>query len=239
MDWVFTNIEEILHYTGLHLYQSVLPLVFGLLIAIPLGQLARQSKSLGAFILSGSSVMYTVPSLALFVVLPVILGTGIIDLINVIVALTLYAVALLTRSMVDALNSVDDGVRQSATAMGYKPFRRFFSVDLPLAVPVLFAGLRVVSVSNISLVSVGAVIGIPNLGYYFINGMQRRFITEIMAGIVITLILAVLMDLLLVLIEKTLTPWARAAKGAPPASDAEYAQATIVGQGTVAGRAEP
>lgn len=239
MDWVFTNIEEILHYTGLHLYQSVLPLVFGLLIAIPLGQLARQSKSLGAFILSGSSVMYTVPSLALFVVLPVILGTGIIDLINVIVALTLYAVALLTRSMVDALNSVDDGVRQSATAMGYKPFRRFFSVDLPLAVPVLFAGLRVVSVSNISLVSVGAVIGIPNLGYYFINGMQRRFITEIMAGIVITLILAVLMDLLLVLIEKTLTPWVRAAKGAPPASDAEYAQATTAGQGTVAGRAEP
>lgn len=238
MDWVFTNIEEILRYTGLHLYQSVLPLVFGLLIAIPLGQLARQSKTLGAFILSGSSVMYTVPSLALFVVLPVILGTGIIDLINVIVALTLYAVALLTRSMVDALNSVDDGVRQSATAMGYKPFRRFFSVDLPLSVPVLFAGLRVVSVSNISLVSVGAVIGIPNLGYYFINGMQRRFITEIMAGIVITLILAVLVDLLLVLIEKMLTPWVRAAKGAPPASDAEYAQTTASGHGAVAARAE-
>ncbi|HET7415545.1 MAG TPA: ABC transporter permease [Arthrobacter sp.] len=223
MDWVFNNFEEILRYTGLHLYQSILPLVLGLVLAIPIGQLARQNRPLRGFILSGSSVMYTVPSLALFVMLPVVLGTGVIDLINVIVALTLYAVALLTRSMVDALNSVDDGVRQAATAMGYKPFRRFFAVDLPLSVPVLFAGLRVVSVSNISLVSVGAVIGIPNLGYYFINGMQRRFILEIMTGIVITLLLAVLMDLLLVLIEKLLTPWIRAAKGTPP-TDAEQVE---------------
>lgn len=239
MDWVFINYEEILRYSGLHLYQSIVPLLLGLVIAIPVGQLARQNKALGAFILSGSSVMYTVPSLALFVMLPVILGTGIIDLINVIVALSLYALALLARSMVDALNSVDDGVRQSATAMGYNPLRRFFAVDLPLSVPVLFAGLRVVSVSNISLVSVGAVIGIPNLGYYFINGMQRRFITEIMTGIVITLILAVLMDLLLVLIEKMLTPWIRAAKGAPPASDAEYAQALATGEGMTTAAADP
>lgn len=224
MDWIFNNFEQILRYTGLHLYQSILPLVLGLVIAIPIGQLARQSPALRGFILSGSSVMYTVPSLALFVMLPVVLGTGVIDLINVIVALTLYAVALLTRSMVDALNSVDDGVRQAATAMGYKPFRRFFAVDLPLSVPVLFAGLRVVSVSNISLVSVGAVIGIPNLGYYFINGMQRRFILEIMTGIVITLLLAVLMDLLLVLIERLLTPWIRAVKGGPP-TDAEQVEA--------------
>lgn len=216
MDWIFNNYQEILRYTGLHLYQSILPLALGLIFAIPIGQLARQNRAMRGFILSGSSVMYTVPSLALFVMLPVVLGTGVIDLINVIVALTLYAVALLTRAMVDALNSVDDGVRQAATAMGYKPFRRFFAVDLPLSVPVLFAGLRVVSVSNISLVSVGAVIGIPNLGYYFINGMQRRFILEIMTGIVITLLLAVLMDLLLVLIEKLLTPWIRAAKGAYP-----------------------
>ncbi|WP_081416468.1 ABC transporter permease [Arthrobacter castelli] len=228
MEWVFNNSDEILRYTGLHLYQSVVPLALGLMIAIPIGQLARQHRALGGFVLSASSVMYTVPSLALFVMLPVVLGTGIIDLINVIVALTLYAVALLTRSMVDALNSVDDGVRQAATAMGYKPFRRFFHVDLPLSVPVLFAGLRVVSVSNISLVSVGAVIGIPNLGYYFINGMQRRFILEIVTGIVLTLLLAVLMDLLLVLIEKLLTPWTRAAGAAPP-TDAARAEALATG----------
>lgn len=221
MDWVFNNSAEILRYTGLHLYQSILPLVLGLLIAIPIGQLARQNRTLRGFILSGSSVMYTVPSLALFVMLPVVIGSGVIDLINVIVALTLYAVALLVRAMVDALNSVDDGVRQAATAMGYKPLRRFFAVDLPLSVPVLFAGLRVVSVSNISLVSVGAIIGIPNLGYYFINGMQRRFILEIVVGIVLTLLLAVLMDLLLVLIEKLLTPWIRAAKGATPTDSAQ------------------
>ncbi|MDN5669794.1 MAG: ABC transporter permease subunit [Renibacterium salmoninarum] len=211
MEWVIANFGQILGYTGLHLYQSVLPLLLGLLIAIPLAQLARTNRIAGAIILPAGSLLYTIPSLALFVVLPVILGTRILDQANVIVALTIYAVALLVRTGVDALNSVDNDLRQAAVAMGYRPVRRFFTVDLPLSVPVLFAGLRVVSVSNIALVSVGALIGVKNLGYYFTDGLQRDFITEIVVGIVGTLLLALVMDVVLVLLQRLLTPWLRAA----------------------------
>ena len=101
--------------------------------------------------------------------------------------------------------------------MGYRPLRRFFAVDLPLALPVLFAGLRVVSVSNISLASVGAVIGIQNLGVLFTDGLLRSFLTEIMVGIIMTLLLAVLMDAVLVLNERLLTPWLRHGRGSGPA----------------------
>lgn len=227
MEWVIANFGQILGYTGLHLYQSVLPLVLGLLIAIPLAQLARTNRFAGAIILPAGSLLYTIPSLALFVVLPVILGTRILDQANVIVALTIYAVALLVRAGVDALNSVDNDLRQAAVAMGYRPVRRFFTVDLPLAVPVLFAGLRVVSVSNIALVSVGALIGVKNLGYYFTDGLQRDFITEIVVGIVGTLLLALLMDVVLVLLQRLLTPWLRAAAPTPEKPNRERALSPV------------
>lgn len=209
MDWFLANLPFVLELSGHHLYQSVLPLVLGLLISVPLGYLAWRIPMVRGVILSASSVLYTIPSLALFVILPVILGTRILDTANLIVALTVYAVALLVRSVVDALESIDDGVRQAAVAMGYRPLRRFFAVDLPLAVPVLFAGLRVVSVSNISLASVGALIGIRNLGVLFTDGLLRHFLTEIVVGIVMTLILALLMDFVLVGLEHLLTPWNR------------------------------
>ncbi len=209
MDWFLTNIDYVLELTGLHLYQSVLPLVLSVVVAVPLAQLARLNKTAGTLILGASSLLYTVPSLALFVLLPILLGTKVLDMINVIVALTIYAVALLVRSTADALDSVDDDVRQAATAMGYKPLRRFLTVDLPLSIPVLIAGLRVISVSNISLVSVGALIGISSLGTLFTDGLNRSFVTEIVVGIVLTLTLALIMDLLLVLLERVLTPWTR------------------------------
>jgi osmoprotectant transport system permease protein len=209
MQWFLANLPQVLSLTWLHLYQSVLPLVLGLVVSLPLGYLAWRIRAVRGLILSAGSVLYTIPSLALFVILPVLLGTKILDMANLIVALTLYAVALLVRSVVDALGSIDDGVRQAAEAMGYRPVRRFFTVDLPLALPVLFAGLRVVSVSNISLASVGAVIGIQNLGALFTDGLLRSFLAEIFAGILMTLVLAVLMDALLVATERLLTPWRR------------------------------
>ncbi|GAA1342356.1 ABC transporter permease [Arthrobacter roseus] len=209
MDWFLTNIDYVLELTGLHLYQSVLPLVLSVIVAVPLAQLARTNRAVGALILGASSLLYTIPSLALFVLLPILLGTRVLDMVNVIVALTIYAVALLVRSTADALGSVDENVRQAATAMGYKPLRRFLTVDLPLSIPVLIAGLRVISVSNISLVSVGALIGISSLGTLFTDGLNRSFVTEIVVGIVMTLLLALIMDLLLVLLERMLTPWTR------------------------------
>jgi len=119
-------------------------------------------------------------------------------------------VALLVRAALDAFDSVDDDLRQAAVAMGFKPGARFLQIDLPLSLPVLFAGLRVVSVSNISLVSVAALLGIGNLGMLFTSGLQRGFVTEVLVGIIAILVLALLMDAVLVLLERLLTPWTRA-----------------------------
>lgn len=215
MEWFIDNFPYVLELTGYHLVQAVLPLVFGVAVAIPVAQAARLNKPLAGIILTTSALLYTVPSLAMFVLLPVLLGTRVLDMVNVIVALTIYAVALLVRSTLDALNSIDDGVRQAAVAMGYTPVRRFLAVDLPLSIPVLFAGLRVISVSNISLVSVGALIGIPSLGTLFTDGLFRSFPTVIVIGIVVTLVLALVMDLLLVVLERVLSPWARTVRSVP------------------------
>lgn len=214
MEWFLDNRPQVFNLAGYHLIQAMVPLVLGVLIAVPLAQLARVNKVASGIILSVGSLLYTVPSLALFVILPSILGTRILDFTNIIVALTIYAVALLVRSTLDALNSVDDNLRQAATAMGYRPVQRFLSVDLPLSIPVLFAGLRVISVSNISLVSVGSLLGIPSLGFLFTDGLQRNFPTEIVVGIVGTLALALLMDVVLVLLQRLLTPWLRSDKSA-------------------------
>lgn len=216
MDWlgdiiayVPANLALLRELTGNHLVQSVLPIVFGVLLAVPLAQLARLNRTLGAVMLTGSSLLYTIPSLAMFVFLPLILGTSILSMINVVVALTIYAVALLMRSTLDALNSIDDGVRQAAVAMGYTPLRRFLTVDLPLSVPVLIAGIRVISVTNISMVSVGALIGVPSLGRLFTDGLTRNYPEQIAVGILATLVLALVLDLVLVLLERVLTPWTR------------------------------
>lgn len=214
MGWFLANSGEVFTLAGQHLVLAVLPMVFGLLISIPLAQAARQNKALRSVVATASSLLYTIPSLALFIILPTILGTRILDPVNVVVALTVYAVALLVRAALDAFDSVDEDLRQAAVAMGFKPVARFLQIDLPLSLPVMFAGLRVVSVSNISLVSVAALLGIGNLGMLFTSGLQRDFVTEVVVGIIAILVLALLMDAVLVLLERLLTPWRRT--GAAP-----------------------
>ena len=126
-----------------------------------------------------------------------------------IVALTIYTVALLVRSIADALAAVPAMVVAAATAMGFRPARRFVEVELPLSVPVLIAGLRVATVSNISLVSVGALIGVGGLGELFTDGYQRNFPTEILTGVVLTVLLALAADAALLGIGRLVTPWER------------------------------
>ncbi|MCU1555024.1 MAG: transporter permease [Arthrobacter sp.] len=211
MEWFLANSGRVYSLAGQHLVLAVLPMIFGLLIAVPLAQFARQSRALRSVVVTASSLLYTIPSLALFIILPTVIGTRILDPLNVVVALTIYAVALLVRAALDAFDSVDEDLRQAAVAMGFKPAARFLQIDLPLSLPVLFAGLRVVSVSNISLVSVAALLGIGNLGMLFTSGLQRDFVTEVIVGIIAILVLALLMDAVLVLLERLLTPWTRAA----------------------------
>ena len=126
-----------------------------------------------------------------------------------IIPLTLFSLSVLIPSVVDGLRSVPQPVRQAATAMGFGALRLTVRVELPLAVPVIFAGLRVATVASISLVSVGQLIGIGGLGYFFTDGEQRDFPTEIYVALVLIVILAFIADGLLVLARRWLTPWER------------------------------
>ena len=209
LNWLWANLALIRDLTLEHLYFALPPVVIGLVLAIPLGWLANRTKLGRSLTINVAGLLYTVPSLALFVLLPPLLGTRILDPINVVVALTVYTVALLVRTVADALNAVPAIVVNSATAMGYTPLRRFIAVELPLSIPVVVAGLRVAAVSSISLVTVGAVIGFGGLGKMFTDGFQRDIPAEIVTGIVLVLVIALVVDGLLLLLGRVLTPWDR------------------------------
>jgi osmoprotectant transport system permease protein len=212
-EWIPRNVERILDLLGEHVVLSLVPVIIGILLAVPLGWVANRSRAARAVLIPTSGLLYTIPSLALFVLLPGILGTQISSRINVIVALAIYTVALLVRTIADALAAVPGMVVAAATAMGFRPARRFVAVELPLAVPVLVAGLRVATVSNISLVSVGALIGVGGLGGLFTDGYQRNIPSELVTGIALTVLLALIADALLLAAGRLATPWDRATRG--------------------------
>jgi len=212
MTYVLEHLEDIRGYAVAHTLLAGIPLVLGLLIALPLGWFARRNGRLYAPIIAVSGLLYTIPSLALFILMPLVLGTRILDSANVYVALTLYTVALLVRTVADGLGAVPDATKQAATAMGYTGLSRLAKVELPLAVPVISAGLRVAAVSNVSIVSVSSLIGFPQLGYYLTDGYQRSFPTEIVIGIVGCVLLALVFDSIIRTGTWALTPWQRAGR---------------------------
>ncbi len=161
-------------------YLGLVPPLLGLVIAVPLGIVCVRWGWLYPPVLSGTSIVYAIPSLALFVAL--IPYTGLSDT-TVIIPLTLFSLCVLVPAVVDGLRSVPEPVRQAATAMGFGTLRRLVQVELPVAAPIVIAGLRVATVSSISLASVGQLIGVSSLGYLFTDGLQRDFPTEIVVGI--------------------------------------------------------
>jgi len=212
MTWVADNLDLIGRLTVEHLRQSALPILLGFLVSVPAGWFAYRYRLTRGLVLTLVGLLYTIPSLALFALLPPILGISFLSEVNLIIALTIYAVAIMTRFVADALDSVDPVVRQAAVAVGYGPWRRFWQVDLPLAGPVVLAGLRVTAVSTISLATVGILIGIDNLGYLFTNGYQRQIVAEILAGVVAVVVIALVVDGLLVLLGRLVLPWTRAVR---------------------------
>lgn len=200
------NWSQFWQYTLDNVYLGIIPAVLGLVISVPLGVICVRWGWLYPPILSATSVIYAIPSIALFVVL--IDYTGLGDL-TVIIPLTLFSLCVLVPNVVDGLRSVPAPVRQAATAMGFGTLRRLVQVELPLAIPVITAGLRIAVVSSISLVSVGALIGVSSLGYFIIDGLQRDFPEEIYVATATIIVLALICDLLLVLLRWLLTPWSR------------------------------
>jgi osmoprotectant transport system permease protein len=172
-------------------------------------------------LLSVVGLLYTIPSIALFVILPPIIGISILSAENVIIVLSIYVVAIMVQTTTDALDSVDPGVKQAATAVGFSSWRRFWGVELPLAGPVLLAGLRVAAVSTVSLVTVGILVGVQSLGYLFTNGLQRGIEAEIITGIVGTVVIALLIDRVLVVLGAVAMPWARPRRALRATASAE------------------
>ena len=207
MKWFLGHLDQLGELMVNHAILAVIPLVIGLLLAIPLGWLAKRYRVLYTPLIAGTGLLYTIPSLALFILMPLVLGTGILDPVNVVVALTLYTIALLVRTVADGLGSVPDEVVQAATAMVIGSGRRFFTVELPLAVPVIAAGLRVAAVSNVSIVSVAALLGIPQLGSLFTDGFARNFLDPIIVGLLACMVLALVLDLAILAASRAVTPW--------------------------------
>lgn len=212
MHYLLNHLDDAWTLAVIHLRLSLLPVLIGLAIAVPLGVLVRRNAIARWLTTATASVVFTVPSLALFVVLPVIIGTRILDEANVLVALTAYTTALMVRAVLEALDAVPAQVRDAATAVGYSPVNRILKIELPLSIPVLVAGVRVVVVTNIAMVSVGSVIGIGGLGTWFTIGYQTDKSDQILAGIIALFVLAVTIDLLIVAAGRFTTPWTRAGK---------------------------
>lgn len=215
MNWLADNLDLVAGHTVSHLVLSLPPLLASFVLALPLGWLANRVPGLRTPLLAGAGLLYAIPSLPLFVVLPIILGTGVRDPFNIVVALTLYGLALMVPAAADALRQVDPRVEDAADALGYTRWSRFWAVDLPLAGPTLLAGARVVAVSTISLVTVSAVLGIPSLGLLFTDGFQRGILAEVLTGIVATVVLALVVDALLVGVGRIALPWVRHSRALP------------------------
>jgi osmoprotectant transport system permease protein len=210
MRYLLAHLDDAWALTIIHLRLSLIPVLVGLLIAVPLGAYVQRTRIVRRLTTVSASIIFTIPSLALFVILPLIIPTRILDEANVIVALTIYATALLIRAVPEALDAVPAQVRDAATAVGYRPLTRMLKVDLPLSIPVLIASLRVIAVTNISMVAVGSVIGIGGLGTWFTEGYQTDKSNQIIAGIIAIFVLAIVVDTVIMTAGRLMTPWVRA-----------------------------
>jgi len=209
VNWILNNVSTITDATWAHLWLALPAIVIGFFVAIPVAWFASRFRRSRFTLLLVAGLIYAIPSLPLFIVLPLILGTSVRSVVNVVAALGLYGVALMVRYAADALDAVSTDALLAATAMGYGPLRRFFGVQLPLAGPALLAGLRVVAVSTVSLVPVSALLGVNSLGMLLTDGFQRGILAEVASGIGATVVVAVAVDLGLVGLGKLLMPWER------------------------------
>ncbi|MEU3310260.1 ABC transporter permease [Nocardiopsis sp. NPDC055551] len=225
-----------------HMRLSYVSILIGLAIALPLGLACVRWRPVYPPVLTGVNVLYSVPSIALFfLMLPY---TGFSDW-TAIIPLALYTLVILLPNVVDGLRQVPEHVRQAAVAMGFGPLRRLVFVEVPVAVPVIIAGLRVASVATISMVSVASLVGLGGLGQLIVSeGFRRQFDAPIVVGIVLTVALALVTDAVLVIAQRLLTPWAHAGKGRLARKRAARAEAAAaggdaaVGSGTVSDHRE-
>jgi osmoprotectant transport system permease protein len=208
--YVTSNWDTIVGYLGEHVRLTIGAVVLGTLIALPLALLARRSRWLAGPVLALSTLVYTIPSLAMFAFVAPITG---ITATTVLIGLVLYSLVILVRNFLAGLQAVPADVREAARGMGYGQTRLFWQVDLPLALPAFMAGIRVATVSTVALVTVGVIVGHGGLGQLITGGFAANFYrAEIVTGALGCVLLALSFDLLLAGVERLLTPWARSAR---------------------------
>ncbi|WP_072313862.1 ABC transporter permease [Agrococcus sp. Marseille-P2731] len=207
MNWLSQNLHIVWQLLGDHLLLSIPPILLSFAISVPLGRLAAGSPRWRTPLLTSTGLLYAIPALSLFIIIPPIFGFSLRSPATMITALTIYGCALLVRGAADAFLSVPADVRLAAVASGHSRWALFWRVELPLAGPVLLSALRVVIVSTVSLVTVGAIIGISSLGTLFTDGFQRGIDASIVTGIVLTVVVALVLDALCVLAARMLMPW--------------------------------
>jgi osmoprotectant transport system permease protein len=204
------NRSEVFGWLRTTIWLALVPLVVGLAVSLPVGWFASRFRWAYPPVISLGGLLYTIPSIVIFLALPGILGTGILDPVNVAVALTLYCIALLVRAVADGLRSVDPAVLDSASAMGYSTRQSLIAVQLPLAVPAIGAGLRVAAVSNVSLVAVASTLGVSQLGSLFTLGNTTCDTAPIWLGLIMFVLLALVIDAVILVGLRAATPWRRA-----------------------------
>lgn len=203
---------EVLDLLRAHVLLSVPAIVISVLVAVPVGLFAARHPRVGNTVVQVTSLAYTIPALPMLVIVPFIVAVPLRSQINVIIALCVYGIALIVRTATDAFRSVPEEVRTAAVAQGMSPSQIAWKVDMPLAIPVLISGLRVLCVSTVGIVTIGALIGVSSLGSLFTDGFQRNITAEVVVGIVAVVLLAVLFDVACLILQRLCTPWTRPRK---------------------------
>ncbi|CAL9490578.1 ABC transporter permease [Streptomyces sp. JH002] len=209
-EYVRTRGQELTDATVQHLAITASAIAIAVAVAFPLALLARRWRPAAGSLLGLTTVLYTIPSLAMYALLLPFFG---LSMSVVVCGLVLYSLTVLVRNMLTGLRSVPAEVREAALGMGYGRGRLLLTVELPLALPAVMAGIRIATVSAVSLTTVGAIVGHGGLGNLIYSGMQSYFKAEVLTASVLCVLLAVTADLLLLGVQRALTPWSRAAAG--------------------------
>lgn len=209
MTWLSHSWGRIFDLLLIHLSIAIPPILIATLIAVPIGRLAFRFPRIGGPLLSVSTLLYAIPALPLLIIIPAVFSTSLRSPATIIIALTAYGIALLVRSAADGFGSVDPAVRQAALAVGYSKRQMLWKVDLPLALPVIFSGIRVITVATVGLTTIGALVGISSLGSLFTDGFQRNIPASVLTGIILTVLVAVVLDGIVQFVGWLLTPWLR------------------------------
>jgi osmoprotectant transport system permease protein len=211
LDWVLDNLDTLAQRIGEHMLVTVIAVVAGFVISFGLALAVRRYPRLYGPILAVSGVLYAVPSIALFVLFIPITG---LSLLTAEIALVSYTLVILVRNIVTGLRGVPADVIEAARGMGYTDRQRLWRVELPIALPIIVAGVRIATVTTIGLVTIATLIGMGGLGYLIVNiGVQQRFPTATITGVAVVVLLSTIVDLGLLAVQRRLTPWAKARGG--------------------------